>query len=591
MNWLTNKISRLRSGAKRLPAFLGLGRQTAWQEDVNRKLVYSLSPRKIPNRSQLKHLSKFLNPKEYLIVKICALVILANLVYLGIAFITRHIQYTPKIGGTYTEGLVAYPQTINPLYAINRDVDNDLSRLIYSRLFSYDGRGLLAPDLAAGYTVSADNKEYTIKIRSDVYWQDSRKLTADDILFTFNAITNPAYRSPLRTEFGGVTIAKVDEETVKFTLSSPYAPFLDLLTFGILPKNIWENIDPASVALNNLNLKPIGSGPYKFKSLLKDSAGDLKEYHLVASGLYYGPKPYIQNITFRFFPDYPEMISAFNDNQLDGLSYLPFLERPNVLAPDSLVFHELVQPEIVSIFFNDGKNKALADQAVRVALAQALDKDQIIKDIFAGASRRADGPILPTSFAYNPDLKIYGYDPAAASQTITKKPLTLTLTVVDANNNVALANEIKDYWQTAGVKVTLKTVSGEEAAAIIKNRNFESLIYGESVGGDPDVYTFWHSSQIGAGGLNLAGYNNSEADKLLAAARLTTDQAERAADYRKFQDIITADLPAIWLYSPTYTYVQAKNVHGFSGSAIIEPADRFASLAAWYLKTHKKIVW
>ena len=139
--------------------------------------------------------------------------------------------------------------------------------------------------------------------------------------------------------------------------------------------------------------------------------------------------------------------------------------------------------------------------------------------------------------------------------------------------------------------VTLKVISGEQAADTIKNRDFEILLYGESVGGDPDVYAFWHSSQIGAKGLNLAGYSNPEVDKLLTDARETTVLADRIAKYKKFQEDITADVPVIFLYSPTYTYVQSNKIQGFSGTTIIEPADRFDSIANWYLKTSKKLTW
>ncbi|MFA7702320.1 MAG: hypothetical protein WCX80_02595, partial [Patescibacteria group bacterium] len=108
---------------------------------------------------------------------------------------------------------------------------------------------------------------------------------------------------------------------------------------------------------------------------------------------------------------------------------------------------------------------------------------------------------------------------------------------------------------------------------------------GESIGGDPDVYAFWHSSQIGGKGLNLAGYNNAEVDTLLLEARSEVSLENRIAKYKKFQEILTADAPAIFLYSPTYTYVQNKELHGFDGTMVISPADRFSSLSSWYLKT------
>lgn len=589
MNSSKNKIISWFSRAKQVLSFWH--KAATSQEEIDRKLIYGLAPRKIPTGRQLKHLPKFLRPQEYLVVKICFLLIFINIVYLGISFTKNHLQYSPQTGGEYIEGIVGYPQTINPLYAASRDVDGDLTRLIYSSLFAYNQEGRLANDLVDSYTISPNNKEYIIKIKNNAYWHNGDMLTADDVVFTFNLIQNPDFRSPLRASLAGVQASLVGSQTVKFSLAQPYSPFLDLLTFGILSKNIWGEVNPSSAGLNNLNLKPVGSGPYQFKSFTRNTAGDLKEYRLIVNNNYYGAKPYVKNIVFKFFPDYTQAIKALNDNQIDGLSYVPFGLRSDILAQNSLSFHELVQPEAVAIFFNKDKNKILGDKDVRVALAQAIDKDQIIKEIFKGVFRRLDGPIIPQSWAYNNQLKVYDYSLASATALIVKKPLTVTLTVVDAEQNTAVAQKIKSFWEQAGVKVNLKIISSAEAPNIIHNHDFEALIYGEAIGGDPDVYAFWHSSQIGSNGLNLAGYSNSDVDKLLVDGRATTNSDQRLADYQKFQNIITTDLPVVWLYSPTYTYVQTKKAQGFSGSVAIEPADRFAGVASWYVNTHKKIVW
>ncbi|MFA5748409.1 MAG: ABC transporter substrate-binding protein [Candidatus Absconditabacterales bacterium] len=592
MDSFKNKITALWRRTRVTWPFFGFSKKKFLnQEDLDKKLVYSLSPRKIPTSHQMKHVKKFLNPREFLIVKICLLAIFVNVVYLGISFIKKHLEYLPVAGGEYIEGNVGYPENINPLYAVNQDIDSDLSRLIYSSLFKYDQNGNLSADLAEDIEVSADGKEYTVRIKNGVKWHDGTDLTVDDVSFTFNLIKEPAYRSPLRSALANVNIEKVDERTLKFILSEAYAPFKEILTFGILPKSLWENINPASAALADLNMRPVGSGSYKFASLVKNKNGEMKEYRLAANENYYGSRPYIKKITFKFFTDYSEAVKALNDNQVTGLNYLPFNYRQELLAQDSLNFHELVQPRIVSLFFNYDKNKALADKEVRVALASALDKDSLINDVFGGAYQRADGPILAGNFAYNEAITKYPYSPETAAATIKNKPLTLTLTVVDSGVNVAVAEKIKVYWEKAGVVVTVKAISGEQAVNIIKERDFEVLLYGESVGGDPDVYAFWHSSQIGSRGLNLAAFNSAEVDSLLVEARTAVDNADRINKYKKFQEIITNDLPVIFLYSPTYTYVQEHQLKGFTGTTIIEPADRFSGVSGWYLKTKKKINW
>lgn len=558
--------------------------------NVDQKLVYGLSPKKIPNSSQFKHLHKFLKPREYLVVKVCILLIVVNSLYLGIIFFKNHLVYTPVAGGEYTEGLISYPKVINPLYAVNRDVDNDLSRLIYSSLFRYDKDGKLINDLVDNFIIN-DNKEYIIKIKDNVKWHNGDYLVIDDVIFTIEAIKNEEYNSPLKNLFNDAVIEKVDYLTIKIVLNSPYAPFLQNLTFGILPKNIWSKINPGSAILSEFNLRPIGSGPYKFKSLLKNTGGDLKEYNLVINEDYYLKKPYIKNIKFKFFINYAEAIKALNDNQIDGLGYLPFNERQELIAKDSLMLHELVRPQIFALFFNTEKDKALDNQVVRVSLAQALNKDKIIDDIFEGTYQKADGPIIKNNFAYSEEMIKYEYNPAEATSNIKNKLASTSITVVDSGRNVAVAEEVKKYWENIGVSVDLKIIPGEKASETIKNRDFEILFYGQSVGGDPDVYAFWHSSQAKSTGLNISNYKNTEADNLLTEARSTNDEAERISKYQKFQENIANNIPAIFLYSPIYTYVQSKKVKGFEATMIMDSADRFAGLSDWYLKNNKKLVW
>lgn len=583
------------------------------QSEINQQLVYTLAASKIPSGTQFKHLKKFLNPRENLIIKICGLLILVNLVFLGVKFYQKHLQLTPVRGGDYIEGIAGYPKTINPLYAVNRDVDSDLSYLIYSRLYTYDKQGQIKFDLINKVDISPDGKEYTLSLKNNVKWQNGEKLNADDVAFTYSLIQDPAYRSPLFFSLQDVTLEKIDDLTIKFVLPVAYSAFPNLLTFGILPQSAWANITASGFTLSELNLKPIGSGPYQFMSLVKNKNGEIKEYRLTLNNDYYGDKPYIKNIIFKFFPDPAELVAAFNDGQIDGLSYLPLEQKKDLLAQNSLVFHELGRPQINAIFLNPANQKALSNLKVRQALAMAINKDAIISNVLSGAAFPATGPILPTSPFYNKDLTTYSYNQASAAAllkealttTITKgsgkkkqilgtevATLEIALTIVDTLENNLVVNQIKSDWEKIGVKVTIKSVPVEQVSdEIIHLKNYQALLYGEVVGADPDVYAFWHSSQAGDKGLNLANYNNPAVDKLLESGRVALDLSDRLATYKKFQELVTADVPAIFLYVPSYSYVQTKKIKGFDGTNIIEAADRFASINNWYLKTSKKLVW
>jgi peptide/nickel transport system substrate-binding protein len=622
---------------------------------MDHQLVYSLSPKKIPNSNQLKHLKKVLGAREKMWLRLAVLVLVASLLFLGIKFYREHLELSPIKGGSYSEGLVGYPKYINPLYNYNRDVDSDLSALIFSGLFKHDDAGKLSPDLATKWEMGADGKSYTITLRDNVKFHNGDKLIADDVVFTFEAIKNPDYDSPWRQMFLGAEIEKMDDQTVKFTLGESYAPFLELLTFGILPQNLWAPINPETANLADLNLKPIGSGPYKFKSLVKNKSGEIKEYDLEANSNYFQKEPYIGKLTLKFYPNTQEAVSALNDNSVDGLSYLPHENSTDVLAKNSINFHKLKMPRLTALFFNKKANLYLSDLNIKTALALALDKSKIVKEALSGDAQVIDGPILPDSFAYNQDLKKYNYDLGAAEKLlddsgwqkvtltaeeakrtvsitaeeaekdgnlalhrdiaayasstgleivgnwrvktsktkgVARQYLFISLTIVDTADNLKVAGEIKKLWEALGVKIDIKPVLANQAENdVIKSRNFEILLFSQVLGSDPDAYSFWHSSQAGEGGSNLADYRNTEVNTLLESARLTVDQESRIAKYKKFQEIVTKELPAIFLYSAYYNYPQNKQIKGFNKQVIANPADRFSGVADWYEKTKKKLKW
>lgn len=626
------KIARVFKNAREITA---RSRQT----DFDKKLIYSLSKSKIPNFKQIKYIGRFLSSKEAKIIKLCLVIIFLNTAVLGYNFWKHHVQMVPIAGGEYTEGLVGAPRYINPIYSSANDVDGDITQLIFSSLFKHGADGALVNDLATGYSISEDNKIYTISLREDAKWSNGDLFTVDDILFTFDAITNPQYKSPLRSSFSGVALEKIDEKTIKFSLSQPYGAFLELLTFGIIPQNPWLPISPESAGLAEFNLKPIGSGPYKFKSLTKDKSGNIRSYSLVINKDYYGQKPYIENITFKFFINFEEAAKALNDNQTSGMSHVPSTVKSELVSQDSLFFHKLDFPQINAIFFNQKNNPLLADKKIRQALAFATNKNEIVSEVYKEEAYVIDGPILPNNFAYDKDLKKYKYNQGEAEKLLTNagwvktaiteddiakvatdkdstdekikqeagdklsigagswlkkenKYLIVNLTTVENENNIKTVEMVKTFWENLGIKTNLNIVPVDEIqSSVIKPKNFEALFYGQVVGGDPDSYAFWHSSQAVEGGLNIANYANKDVDKLLEDARAISNQGERIEKYKKFQEILSEDVPAIFMYSPFYTYVQSKKIKGFEVKSILSPSDRFTNISDWYIKTGKKIVW
>ncbi len=602
--------------------------------DFNKKLVYSLSKSKIPTLKQLRYIDRYLSKKESLAIKLSMFLIFVSLSFILISFYITHLEVTPVRGGEYVEGLIGAPKHINPLYSSINDVDNDISSLIFSSLYKRDGRGGLKEDLLESISLSEDETEYTIKIKANVFWHDGETLDADDVIFTINTLSDSRYQSPLRSSLAGITVSKIDDLTIKINLSQPYGAFKALLTFGIMPAHLWEQLSPESFLIKDLNIRPIGSGPYKFKRLLKDdSLGKILFIELVPNNEYYGSIPYIEKITFKFFPNFEELIVALNENLVSGIAYLPKEMKEQVAAQNSLNFHKLNLAQALSLNFNSKENSFLEKKNTRQALAYALDREQIVKDVFLDNARVLNSPILPESFAYKGDIKKYFYDKTEALSLLEKDDWTLAtvtvddlvdgegedriekklgpgfwmareneddeieyfiieLSVINTIDNLKIAKLVKKYWEEIGVKTIVKEYSSKEInGEIIRNRNYQSLLYTQSLSFDPDVYAFWHSSQAVTGGNNISNYFNGEVDRLLSGARVISDEGLRQEMYFEFQDILVEEVPAIFISSPKYTYIQKKDIKNFNVTSISNPSDRFSNILDWYIETGRKIIW
>jgi peptide/nickel transport system substrate-binding protein len=578
----------------------------ARHQNFDKKIVASLSDKKIPSWRQFKRLPMSLTTTESLLLKILSgLVILSLAILLYVNYFQKLVD-VPKDGGDFTEGLIGSPLYVNPILAQSYvDADMDLSRLIFSGLLKYNDKLEAVPDLAEKYEISDDQKTYTFHLKQNAKWHDGEKVTASDVVFTINSIQNTDFKSPLWRSFAGVTVEKIDDYTVKFTLQEPYAAFLDLLTVGLLPQHLWYDIPPINARLAVYNQKPIGSGPYKFKSLIKEKSGMIKAYTLEKNKDFYDKIPYINKMIFKFYPDYENAINALTNKEVQSLGFLPKEYLKKFTNKRELNLYNFGLSQYTAIFFNKKNNALLDNQKIREALALAIDKNKIIDDVLQNQGQAIDGPILLGFLGYNSDIKKYEYDPKKAleilaadgwtpeGEVLKKKnqELKITLTTVEQDEYIKVATIIKDFWNVIGVNVDLQIISRDKIDKdVIEPRNYQALLYGEIIGYDPDLFPFWHSSQRLSPGANLANYANKKVDQLLEEARVTSDNQIRDQKYKEMQNILIADLPAIFLYSPTYTYPISKDIKGILIQRIATPSDRFINIEDWFIKTKKKYI-
>lgn len=524
----------------------------------------------------------------------------------------KYTVSAPRSGGDYTEGLVGQPQHINPLLAPASRLDMDLVRIVYSGLLKFDKNLNLIPDLAESMpTLSADGKEYTITLRENLVWpgREKRRITADDVVFTFRAIQNPDYQSPLRFSWSKVSVEKIDERTVKIATSQPSNAFVANLTVGIMPKHIWENIPSASFALSKYNLEPVGSGPFQVSKIKRSRSGAVSSISLSPNKKYHLGTPYLETINFKFYENPEQLIDSYHGRDIDGLGFEPG-ERSLFIEPKkNLQQIKLELPQYQAVFINEVKNPApLADNRVRLALAKSVDKQKIISEVYGGQSSEAYGPILPGHLGYHEQIpgapmNIYNLDEAkallnqagwlidnAAGWRRDKQGRTITLSLVtnDFTPNLRVAETLKQMWESIGIKISLSILGkGELEENYIRTRNYELLLFSENVGPDPDPYPFWHSSQRRDPGLNLTTFANAQADKLLSEARGNIGPAERAVRYKQFQEIFVGAVPAIFLSRSSYVYNIASDIKGLGLNTVVTPADRFTNIHEWYIETKR----
>ncbi len=320
----------------------------------------------------------------------------------------------PSPGGKYTEGVVGSPRFINPIYAQSSDVDRDLVEIIFSSLM---------PDLAQEVKTKDDGQTYEIYLKENVLWHDGQKLTANDVIFTIKTIQNPDYKSPLRANYLGIEVQKINDYTVSFKLKDAYSAFLERLEdLKIMPEHIWQDISPQNFLLTQYNLKPIGSGPYQFKAMKQDGANAIVSLDLVKFKDYFeasSQKPYLSGISFRFFESEADLVSAAQKRKIDGFS----LTSPNyfdLFQKSNFNEFSLSLPRYFSIFFNSDKSRFLADANIRKALNYITNKAEVVQNVLLNRGEIVESPILPEIYGYELPTMIYEFNIEKA-QTLFEK--------------------------------------------------------------------------------------------------------------------------------------------------------------------------
>ncbi|MBL7045690.1 MAG: hypothetical protein ISR99_01525 [Parcubacteria group bacterium] len=574
---------------------------------MNDKFSFLLRRFELPIEKALKNIIKDLSPFEKVIFgALIGFLVITTLMLLN--SVNRFlVSDVPAYGGTLTEGVVGFPRFINPILATT-DADRDLTALLYSGLLRATPDRGFVHDLAESYTIADDGLTYSFVIKEDAVFHDGVSVTTDDIVFTILRAKDPVLKSPKRANWDGVGVEKISDHEVVFTLLRPYAPFLENVTIGILPSHIWKEVEPEQFPFSDRNTEPIGSGPYKIKKIERNGSGVPEHYKLEAFDKYTLGKPYINTLTFNFYTGEDELLLSYKKGQIDALNSVASKSLKEI-NPKRV--EQVPLPRIFAIFFNQNQAPIFSNYEVRRALDVVIDKEGIVDEVLGGYATIINGPIPPellprssdhTSEEYNEKERVaeakdilesggWKFDEENLLWTHKSKgDLSFSLSTSNVNELKDISKLIVTSWEKLGVKVDLQIFDVSDLNQnVIRPRKYSSLLFGEIVGRELDLFAFWHSSQRNDPGLNIALYANITADALLEKGRTATDKRTQIDSYKDFEKEVKTDSPAIFLYSPDFIYVIPKQIKGLSLGSVTTPAERFLNVHEWYIETDR--VW
>lgn len=503
-------------------------------------------------------------------------------------------------GGTYAEAVLGPVDTLNPIFA-KSSAEESIGELLFSRLLTYDETGHLNYDLVDSMKVSEDQKTYTFTIRPDARWSDGLYVRARDVVFTVGLLQNAATRTTL-TGWNDVKVKEVDSRTVAFELPAVYAAFPHALRFlPILPEHLLRDIEPSQLRESNFSALPTGSGPFALRlSQDVDKANGRKIIHLARNDSYYRGTSKLSRIQLHVYKDAESIKRALATSEVNAASDLSVMTADSVNTTRYTVDNHPVNSGVYAIL--NTVSPILQDQKVRQALQVGTDTRAVRKSI-SDKLPALDLPILSSQISGELP-KAPEFSVARATQlldeagwklegsTRKKDGVPLTLSVVTTKNpdfEKALS-VLSDQWRRLGVTITTSIVDPSDpsqnvAQDILQPRRYDVLLYQLTVGGDPDVYAYWHSSQA-SGGFNLSNYKSPIADEALLSARSRVEQDLRSAKYVTFTRQWLNDVPAIGLYQATAQYVHTNAVHTIPDDAVlVSAADRYRSVLYWSVGT------
>lgn len=510
----------------------------------------------------------------------------------------------PAYGGTYVEGVTSAAQYLNPVLAAT-PVDDDVVRLVFSGLSRYRSDGSIQADLAQSFSTSDDGKVWTFRIRDDATWHDGKPVVSDDVVYTVALLQDKAYVGPYSDAFRGVKVERVDDRLVRFVLPDAYGPFAASTTVPLLPSHLLSRVDYGALPRVAFNQHPVGTGPFRVVE------ADARQTILARSDSFYRTRPertrpYLDRLVLRMYPDTSEALTALGRGEIDGVGGLSTGDAERARGLKNVNLYSFGTNDFTALFLNVRPEKpTFRDRIVRQAIATAIDRGRVLQVAADGRGGVADEFVPQSSWAYIRDIPRYprSYDDAKALLDAAdwkdhdgdgirdRSGVKLSFAITTSNEpaRVAAALQISEDLAAIGMRVELKAMPFTqliESAA--RERTYDALLIGISVSGDPDPYSFFHSTEVRDPGHNFSGFSTLSIDRSLEAARRTTDQTKRRELYTTIFQSIASEVPVVFLYFSDYLYAQGRQVQGLRIAPISDPRERFWNAEDWYVRTARR---
>lgn len=452
-------------------------------------------------------------------------------------------------------GVEQEPASLDP--RLGSDVAADrVFRLLYRGLFRIGPDFRPVPDLVQTWQ-RLDPVTYRFVLRDGIRFSDGRALTAVDAAYTLRSIVSgevPSYRRGDLDRIANIRV--VGPHELEIRLNEPYAAFLSNLNVGIVPAGTRAGTFP-----------PVGCGPYELKNWVHG------QWLVFARNPYYRPKPRSPTIAYKIIPDPVVRALEMRRGSVDLVV--------NDLPPDTLDYFRRAGYVMVrrpgSNYAYIGLNCAsppLDRRPVRQALACAIDRESILRNIFRGFGRPATGLLPPGHWAYNGNVATYPFDPARARRLLDAAGLTPDATGVrfrleykTSNNKVSrqIAAAVAEYLDRVGVRTTISWLEWGTFYADVKRGDFDAYALNWVGITDPDAFRLRFASFcFPPAGFNRGHYANPVVDRLVAEGAREQDVAHRRALYATVQAILAKDVPYISLWYPDNVCVAQSDVHGIT---------------------------